>query len=403
MTTYLDLINQDLEEVNLHHYWPSFEMVAYALYDTTNVYLFNHPRFKDKQENTYQVLKRDEQFNGCTLLLFENYPTAIVDLELYVDYESLYSILVHELFHGFQYVKGEKRFPNEILGITYPLTKENVELRNLERKYLYNALLETNTLKKKEYLNAFIGLREKRLSIIPDYLLYENLVETVEGPAWYVEVKAYVEKSPLAYDSVLQKYGQGLLNKYESTSTIRKSCYSSGLFMCLLLDELSPDWRESFLGTEETLYDLFKQHLDDYIVNPIEQIEISPETEEVINFALENRKKEFEKFEEQKGIHLFIDGEIIAKSFDPMNIISLGDRLLHKNFLKVGINNKDYLFQQPVIVDCKGSFQNIDKLHLIVKDRPIENIDSLTVEGVGEIKGRYVKQEDRYHLFVTSN
>lgn len=70
--------------------------------------------------------------------------------------------MVHELFHGNQYVKGEKRFPDETLGITYPLTKENVEIRNRERKNLYNALLETDISKKKKYLKKFIGLREKK-------------------------------------------------------------------------------------------------------------------------------------------------------------------------------------------------------------------------------------------------
>ncbi|MGE7920827.1 hypothetical protein ACQKM9_18100 [Viridibacillus sp. NPDC093762] len=406
MTNYINRIIEELVEAKLENYWPDFEMVAYALYDNCNVYLYNHPKFKGNQQNAYQILKRDEQFNGCTLILYEEYPTAIVDLQLYEDYEGLFSILVHELFHGYQYIKGENRFPDEILGVTYPLSEENVQLRNLERINLYNALLEKNTLKKKEFLNTFIELKEKRATKINEYLIYENLIETVEGPAWYVELKAYEEKSSLAYGSVLQNYGQSLINKYESTSNIRRSCYSSGLFMCLLLDELSPGWEEGFLSTEETLYDYFKRLSGNFIKsNQIDhiEIEISSETEEVIIFTLENRKKEFKKFNEQKGILLSIEGEIIAKSFDPMNIIFLEDKLLHKNFIKVRINNEDYMLQQQVITDFKGRLQDIKKLHLILKDKPIENIDSLVVEGVGEIKGRYLKEGNNYHLFVNNN
>lgn len=359
MTNFLNRITEDLVEANLEDYWPGFEMVAYALYDKCKVHLYNHPKFNGNQQNVYQILKRDEQFKGCTLILYEEYPTAIVDLELYGDYESLFSILVHELFHGYQYIKGEKRFPDEILGITYPLIKENVQLRNLERINLYNALLENNMLKKKEYLNTFFDLREKRTAIINEYLIYENLIETVEGPAWYVELKAYVEKSSLGYDSVLQEYGQYLINKYESTSNIRRSCYSSGLFMCLLLDEFSPGWKERFFSTEETLYDLFKQLLGKFIKsNPISPIEISLETDEVMNFALENRKEEFIKFNEQKGMLLSIEGEITAKSFDPMNIILLEDKLLHKSFIRVEINKEDYLLKQPVITDFSGKLQD---------------------------------------------
>lgn len=394
MNKYLNRISQDLVNANLDNYWSGFESVAYALYDKSYVYLSNHPRMKKNQQNNYQILNWDEQFNGCTLILYNDYPTAIVNIELYEDYKSLYSILVHELFHGFQYVKGETRFANEIMGITYPLSKENVELRNQERTHLFSAVLENNIIKKKLYLNTFIALREKRAAKFNNYLLYENLIETIEGPALYVELKAYSEKTPIAYKSVLKKYGQHLIDKYESTSDIRKSCYSSGLFMCLLLDEFSPGWKESFWGKEETLYDIFKQLSDDFI--KISNVEISPETEEVINFAIQNRKNTFENFEQQKGIHLFIEGEITAKSFDPMNIVPFENRLLHKNFIKVRINNEDYLVQQPVIAYCKGGLQNIIKLHLILKNNPIENVDSLTIDGIGEIKGRYEKQ----HLYV---
>ena len=64
-------------------------------------------------------------------------------------------------FTAINILKGEKRFPDEMMGITYPLSKENVELRNQERTNLYCALLENNLMKKKHYLNAFIALREK--------------------------------------------------------------------------------------------------------------------------------------------------------------------------------------------------------------------------------------------------
>ncbi|MGE7675472.1 hypothetical protein ACQKMV_18110 [Lysinibacillus sp. NPDC094403] len=398
MNKYLNQISQDLVNANLNNYWSGFESVAYALYDKNYVYLFNHPRMKKNQQNNYQILNWDEQFMGCTLILYNDYPTAIVNIELYEDYESVYSILVHELFHGFQYVKGETRFANEVLGITYPLSKENVELRNQERANLFSAVLENNILKKKLYLNTFIALREKRAAKFNNNLLYENLIETIEGPAWYVELKAYSEKTPIAYKSVLEKYGQHLKDKYESTSDIRKSCYSSGLFMCLLLDEYSPGWKESFWDKEDTLYDIFKQLSDDFI--NISNVEISPETEEVINFAMQNRKNVFENFEQQKGIHLIIEGDITAKSFDPMNVVSFENRLLHKNYVKVRINNEDYLVQQPVIAYCKDGLQNIIKLHLILKNNPIENVDSLKIDGIGVIKGRYEKQENVLHLYV---
>ncbi|MGG0589817.1 hypothetical protein ABEY80_08270 [Priestia megaterium] len=400
MNHFLNHIAKDLTNTNVERYWPNFELVAYALYDKNSVFLFNHPRYNQVPPKTYKILKRDERFVGNTLILFDGYPTAIADMELYDDYEGLFSILVHELFHGNQYIKEEKRFPDEMLGITYPLTKENVEIQNQERKNLYNALLETDISKKKQYLNEFISLREKRAEGIKEHLTYENLIESVEGPAWYVEIKAFSEKSPLANDLILKKYGKNLINAVESTSNTRRSCYSSGLFMCLLLDELSPGWKESFFDTNATLFDLIKRLNIAPPKQAIEDIQISPETEAAVNFAVESRKKELDEFEAQIGIHLFIEGEIIALSFDPMNIVPFENMLLHKNYIKVRINNQEYLVQQPSLTYCADGLKNINKLLIVLKDKPLETDDSLLITGIGEIMGQYTIKEDTINLVI---
>lgn len=141
MDTYIKQIGEDLVEKNSGKLWNGFKMTAYALYDQSQVYLFGHPKFKQSEQKPFQIVKLDDQFVGCTLILYKGYPTAIVNMELYNDYESIYAILIHELFHGYQYVKDEKRFPNEMLGITYPLSKQNIELRSEERNALFQAVM----------------------------------------------------------------------------------------------------------------------------------------------------------------------------------------------------------------------------------------------------------------------
>jgi hypothetical protein len=130
----------------MENYWPGFELVAYAIYDKSKVYLFNHPKFSNNPSCTYHILKWDTEFTADTIIMYEEYPTAIVNMDHYKEYEDLFSMIVHELFHGYQYIKDEKRFPDEMMGITYPLSKENVELRNQERANLYCAMLENNLL-----------------------------------------------------------------------------------------------------------------------------------------------------------------------------------------------------------------------------------------------------------------
>lgn len=107
-------------------------------------------------------------------------------------------------------------------------------------------------------MNEFISLREKRVEGIKEYLIYENLIEFVEGFVWYVEIKVFLEKFLFVNDLVLERYGKNLINVVEFIFNIRWSCYSLGLFMCLLLDELLFDWKESFLGIKIILFELIK-------------------------------------------------------------------------------------------------------------------------------------------------
>lgn len=395
-TNDLNSIARDIAITDLDVFWPGFKKAAFAVYDENNVYLFNHPAFNDSQG--YQTLKWNEQFTGETLILYEEYPTAIVNLELHKDYESLFSILIHELFHGYQYLIGEKRFPNEMLGFMYPLSKENIEIRNQERENLFHALMTKNSADQAEYLNRFIALREKRASEIEEYLEFENLIETVEGPAWYVELKAYSHKSSQPYESVLKKYGQSLIDKLESSLNIRRSCYSSGLFMCLLLDQLSPRWQETFFVSENSLFEFFKEQYKSLNISTIESFQISDETEEIVHTINKSKQSEFESFVSQDGIYLYIEGNIRTASFDPMNIIALEDKLLHKNFIKVLMNNEAYLIQQPVIAHFKDNFKEITKLYLQLSEMPRENNDSIIIDGVGEIKGVFNKEANTLYL-----
>ena len=121
----------------LHSYWPQFNAVAYAIYNDNEVLLFNHPKCK---ESDYITFPKTNEFNACTIILFEDFPTAIVDVRLYPQFNETYAIIIHELFHGYQYTYGESRFPNELVGIDYSLCEKNISLRIEERIALHQAL-----------------------------------------------------------------------------------------------------------------------------------------------------------------------------------------------------------------------------------------------------------------------
>ncbi|SFS61044.1 hypothetical protein [Paenibacillus sp. 453mf] len=136
----------ELLGLDIEPYWYGFQKVAYAIYNSSEVFLFHHPKF---QNQTFHKLGWDRTFAGNTVIMYEHYPTAIVNIEGIKDMASIKSFLVHELFHGFQYLREEKRFPDELLGVTYPLLEENVELRSRERQCLFDAL-EARDLQERE-------------------------------------------------------------------------------------------------------------------------------------------------------------------------------------------------------------------------------------------------------------
>lgn len=383
---------------NIQFYWKDFKSVAFALYDQEKVYLYNHPKFP-YEGREYHILKWNEQFNGAnTLIIYEEYPTAIINLNLYKEMVSIYSIVVHELFHGFQYLKGEERFPDEILSFTYPLVKENVELRNRERRCLHSAVASSDKKEKLNFIKDFICLREKRRRYINKFMDYETTIETVEGPAFYVELHAYSHISPNQNGSILQKYGEDLLDSKEAAFNLRKSCYSSGLYICLLLDELYPDWKESFFEADKLLYDFLKDIVE-WETGETGSVKISEETKTIINTIRENKQETFRQFENMVGCHIFITGDIVFKGFDPMNIVAAENQLFHKNFISVLISGKEYHINQPVVTHYRKKYNNINKLHLVLDEEPVYNNGIICIGGLGEIEGQLIEDKGVYYFY----
>ncbi|MFS1519280.1 hypothetical protein V1503_22860 [Bacillus sp. SCS-151] len=396
----IEKICQEIIALDFTKYWPNFKKVAFALYDEKNVYLCNHPKLMP-QNSAFCQLERSDQFVADALLIYEECPTAIVNLELHHDYVSIFSLLVHELFHGYQFLKDEKRFPNEFVGITYPICNENVELRSQERKYLYHAVMADTLREQKQNINMFLRFRKKREDLIDEYLVYEALIESVEGPARYVELKAYMDKSPLSNDDVLKKFGEQLLDNKDSMMNIRRSCYSSGLFICLLLDQITMSWKENFFETNKSLYEYLLQYVEHKeIAAHVEEVTISQETRKITNAVSEQKKSEFNAIIHKEGYHLYIEGNIMISNMDPMNIIHIDNMILDKNFLRIIINNNDYVIKQPVLRYFEGDISNITKIHFVLSSKPITNKNSITIEGVGEIKGEFVEEKGVGYLQV---
>jgi hypothetical protein len=344
-------LNDLMELVDFSKLWNGFEKTKYAIYNDKNFYINDNEGLELElvKDDFCFTGKTDERFIGNTAILIDNNYIAIWNQDsIHKDLNSvrLASLIIHEMFHCFQLAKGERRFANELLGVSYPMTIENISLRTLERQYLLDANLETDKEKKMKLVTLFYITRKKRELLIGNIIEYEKAIETIEGAAVYVEYKALDQL--MASNSIsLIGYTRGFTDINEKNLNIRHSTYNQGLLLGLIADECIPNWKERF--TDSTLF------LSDFILSELQINEIElgdkhenqKEIEDCITNWIDQRDLVFDEFERKSKLNSLEDGFQIT-GFDPMNIVKRNQEIIHKNFLRVKIENCEQVIKGPV-------------------------------------------------------
>ncbi|GAA0342344.1 peptide ABC transporter permease [Bacillus carboniphilus] len=392
----LKRLAEQITDENISSYWAGFHIYPFAIYDDEWVYVASHPELpEDFTEIDHQlsVGPRTNHFIGNTAIEFAGEKMGIwkVDLEQVKDFDKLYAGMVHELFHVYQQEFGEKRFANELLFIQYPFTESNIAHRLMERESLYRAVLEDDPIKKHAYVKDFILHRETRRNEIETFLDYELAIETIEGTATYVELQACVDQKALQRESIISHYGKNLQEHQEMLAKFRASCYYSGQFIGLLLDHYEPGWQLEFMNAPDYLYDFFIKKVDAQIENEVEltsqHIELS---KQLVQEYSQKQKEELAGFFQTNKNIVTIKGHMKLTGFDPMNIISEGEKLLHKHVIKIQTQSDEYVIFGPVLAQHTTDLWEIDTISFYVEYPVDMNGDSLKVEKVGEWKGTWV-------------
>lgn len=345
-------LNTLIESIDFNILWDKFSKSKYAIFNSEKFYINDDTGIDINltKEDSCFVGNVDERFKGNTAISINKNYVAIVDEESIrknVDCTKLASLIIHEMFHCFQYSNGEKRFPNEILGIDYPITYENIYYRTMERKSLLDACLEMNKDKKLKLLSLFFRIRKEREKLIGGFIDYEKATESVEGTAVYVEYKALTQLIPHSDISILKEYINGFIDINNLNMRIRHSTYNQGLLLGLIADELIPNWKTKYDSSELYLIDFFKDELN------IDDVDMELEYKHVVEIekCITNRNKEidivFDEFDMKSNGNSIIDGLMIT-GFDPMNIVKRGQEIIHKNFLRIKIGDSEQVIKGPV-------------------------------------------------------
>ena len=125
------------------------------------------------------------------------------------------------------------------------------------------------------YSNELIVVREERIKNNPEYLEKELSMETDEGTAEYVGIKAaeivgynynvmyFDSGKDIPFDGVIPVLKAGALEKSFLADSMP---YETGALLCLLLEELEiPNWQEKLNEQTETtpvfLYEILKENI----------------------------------------------------------------------------------------------------------------------------------------------
>lgn len=399
----LHYLNRYINNTVLNSIWKNFEPSPFALYNNEKVYLINLSIKPDKQyveEEGVIIFDWDKRFFGNTAIKYNQEYIAIWNLDYTpptISREKLYASIVHEMFHAYQQKCGDRRYGNELIFTKYPFTTSNIAKRFHERRYLVSAVLEENERLKKDCISKFISYRESRRKDIGNFLDYELGQESREGTARYVECQAHEYLSSIPHKYLISKYGDDLWNYPKDFTNFRASCYSSGFYICLLLDEFCPRWTEDYMSSEEYLYDFFKAKMK---IGFDEEVEVN--NYEIAEYMIaEDRKlkdKRIKDFFSSDGYKIELFADFKLAGFDPMNIVCKNNFILHKNFFGFLVGDRNYFIQKPVLIVIGEDMMDIREVIFFSMSKPEVKEDMISIEGVGDFRGKMERIEGGYRV-----
>ena len=327
-----------LKTVDFSALFAGFHPYNYALYNNKEICLVG------------EILPYQEDFKGNTAIEHNGEYIAIWNMELdpVDDMEKLAYLLVHEMFHCHQRANGKKRYPSDLVLLKYPSDMDNFEKKYNENLYLAKSY-ETHDL---NALQKFAQIRTMRMKAYPDMVRQELKVETLEGAAEYVGLKALQRINPDKFTDVINEYLCNLRKQDSLLFDVRRISYYSGVLYCLCCDAHKMMMHNYFAG-EQTLYEQNPIAFDDSPV-AIKHYDFIPNRYGEMIRAREKLVAESIEKWEYTPCNAFICG------YDPMNMFRVGAFIYCKYFICLNRNGVVQNINTSVILELdKNSDQTI--------------------------------------------
>ena len=331
-------VNSILNTLDFDTLFAGFHKYRFALYTSKEIILDG------------QALPPREDFMGNTAKEYDGEYIAIWNMEFdpVEDAERLAYLLVHEMFHCHQFTNKENRFPSDLDLLNYPGDVENFTKKYNENLYLADAYERQEM----ESFCKFTSIRMKRHEKYPDMVCQEWKVETLEGMAEYIGLKALEQINREKYMANVNNYLEILRKENKLLFDVRKMSYYTGALYFLCLEKLGLGVNNT-IGSKKTAYEQNVTEVVGVLADIISYDFIAIQLAEL----KEEKERTIRKHIERAN---YTECQAFICGYDPMNMFRQDDLIFCKHFVNLNENGKFRMIQSAVVLKlAEGSNQEV--------------------------------------------
>ena len=202
-----------------------------------------------------------------------------------------------------------------------------------------------------------------RMKAYPAMVRQELMVETIEGMAEYVGLKALQTINREKFAVVVEEHLQKLRAQDGCLFDVRRSCYYSGALYALCLDRLGGKIQNVFDG-EQTVYEQNPINVSDGSAVEIKQYDFIPH-----QYAMVSEKRE-KLIAECIGQGKYTPCKALICGYDPMNMFRVGDFIYCKQFVCLDAGGTIQTVNATVVLQLEENSDQTIRGYYCAKQHP---------------------------------
>ncbi len=265
-----EVIKTRIDQLDFSLLWNDFKPLKFALYNDKECFF----------DGEYIV--KTNQFLANTAIKYHDEYIAIWHVSNHeIDYDILAAKIVHEMFHAFQYMHNESRFPNELEALKKYQYHADYLTKKIEENKLINHLISHFDL---DQFNHFLHLRKDRMVNHPFEFAYDSAIEQIEGSANYVELETLRQLSTDKFQKALDEKQKEIVNIHKQIP-VRIVCYAIGALLLYVVKKHTDIDVDGF--SNKTFASMMLENIEHSSVN----IKQDEEVEKFINDYIDETKR----------------------------------------------------------------------------------------------------------------